>query len=264
MRSTTLHCLLALLIAAAALFCTGCFGHRLGDQQAQALANAHAGAVAAQQKRDAIAHEADPVKANLDAQALLDDLTRGMIGFIGAATVNADLPAPTFQPAVLLAQPERAHAYGDAGVAAAAKPPKGWSWEALASAGTAALAAVGVALRVGRNVPGVGGSIVAVLNGLWTTFVPDKVKAKEEAVDDSLDIAIAYGERLANIATNAGFGHLVEDAKLRALFLSEKLGATDEIKRRLSTVRSGAVTLPSLPADSRPAVIGLKPEPPPA
>lgn len=263
MRSTTLHCLLALLIAIAALTLPGCFGHRLGDEQAQALSNARAGAMAAQQKRDAIAHEADPVQASLDAQALLDDLTRGMIGFVGAASVNADLPAPTFQPAVLLEQPERAHAYGEAGVAAAAKPPRGWGWEAISAAGLTALGAVGVALKLGRNIPGVGGTVASILGPLWDHFVSDKVKDQEDAVDAGLDVAILYGERLATVATNAGYGYLVEDAKVRALILAEKAGATDEIKRRLSLARSGAIVMPSLPADSRPSVT-LKPEPSPA
>lgn len=257
MRFRTGLMLLALLLAATALL-LGC-GPRLSPGQAQALAEARVGAVAAQEQRQAVAQAEDPAEAARLTQELLDNLGRGALGFTLAATANLDLPEPSFASAAL-ALPEHAHAYAEAGAEAAAHPPKGWKAEGIAAMLLAASGALGVLLKLGRNIPGVGGTVAALLSPIWDHLVPTKVRDKEEAVDASLDIAIAYGERLAHALTNAGFGHIVEDAKLRARFLSEKLGVTEEVKRRLDLVRNGVVTLPPLPADTRP----IKPEPPPA
>lgn len=262
-RDLIIIVILVLLFSLAMTSCTT----RLSPGQAQALADARAGAMAAQQKRDAIAHAQDPVQANLEAQAQLDDLYRGLIGFTLATTANIDLPAPAFQPTVLIEDPDRALAYGEKGVAASKKPPKGWGAGVWTLVGSTALGAIGLALKLGRNVPGVGGVVSGMLSLAWDHFASDKVKEQEEAVDAGLDAAILYAERAAEIARAAGFGAMVDDAKERTRFLAITTGAQDEIKRRLALARSGALRLPALPADqlvTRPAQMPVKPSAPEA
>jgi hypothetical protein len=258
-RDEWIDCLLVIAglccAAAAMLLMTSCSEVRLSKDQAQALSEARAGATAAKQKREAVAHAQDPVQANLDAQEALDNLTRGLIGFVDAATVNAKLPAPLFAPSVLLEQPEQARAYGDKGVAASMNPPKGVNAERWAAIGTAAVVGVGFLLRIGRNVPGIGGTVAGILSPIWNFLVPAKVVAQEKAVDHALDVAVLFGERLSSILSAAGFRQQVEDAKLRAAFMAEKLGVREEIEMRLREVRDGSTPpLPALPVERRPPV----------
>lgn len=248
MRHSLLSIAISLLIAATAMLVLHGCGPRLSDAQAQAVADARAGALVLQEKRDAIAKASDPAAAaELEAQ-VLDALGLGSQGFFLAATADLKLPAPTFQPAVLRQQPAEATRYAAAGKAAALTPPKGSAAGFWALLGGGAVTALGLVLTLGKNLPGVGGVAFRLANVGWALLTPKRQKDAEtqaaavaEVVDDGLDIAIAYGEFLAVALKRAGQGALVEQAKDRASYLADKLGATDEVKRRLDLVRSGAL-----------------------
>lgn len=225
------------IIAALAFSMSGC-ARRLSNGQAQALAEARAGAQAVVEKEHAITLEQDPAVAALMARALLDDIEHGALGFTLAATADLELPAPTFQPVVLREQPMEAAKYAAAGKLAALNPPKGWGAGVWAALIPGAIGVVGVALTLAKNIPGVGGVAASLASAAWTLLAPKQTKAKEEAIDNSLDVAVLYGEYLATALRRAGLGTLVDAAKDKAQFLASKLGATEEIRRRLVEARS--------------------------
>lgn len=204
-------CCLALLLC-------GC-GPRLSDGQAQALADARAGA------------EVFPEQPSEEAHAV----GAGVSGFVLAATENLEgLPEPTAAPAEIIAAPKP---YAEAGKHAAANPPKGWGAGVWALIGSGTVAVIGFGLRLARNVPGVGGVVAGILSPLWDRFVPDKVRAREQQVDQVANRAMRYADELALIATAAGLGEQVERAKARAADVAEQLGVKEEIDRRLREIR---------------------------
>lgn len=156
-----------LILGIALLLCAGCFGTRISDDQAKALADARAGAQAYQMEDGATA-----------------DVAAGVAGYVLATTANMDdLPAPSLAPEAIIAAPADYKAAGDE---AAAMPPKGWQAGAWVAIGGTALAALGLALRIGRNVPGIGGTVAGILGPLWDAFVPDKVRAREKQLEQAV------------------------------------------------------------------------------
>lgn len=116
------------------------------------------------------------------AQSAVDDVQRtilaGMDARLSAAVEapNASFPPPTMTAADILK---------DAGKYASTAPPEhdGWSWLAIAGgAGTA----IAVALRLGKNLPGVAGILATFADYMWKQTAPVKAHAADAAASAAL------------------------------------------------------------------------------
>ena len=233
-----IHAILTAALVATMFLVTGCGENRMSQEQAQALSEARAGVRAAKE----IQAKSTPETQAADYQRIMDNLLPGIAAWTDAASATMKLPEPKWQPTVLVDSPEAAPKYAEAAQVAAANPPEGWGVGRWAAFGTMALTAVGTALHLSRNLPGIAGVVGGALSWAWKLWAPDKAKEEEKLAfqaADALKAAIAYGDRVAEIAHGAGFGHLVEDAKLRARMLAERLHVHEPIAAAIEAVRKG-------------------------
>jgi hypothetical protein len=193
-----------------ALLITGCGKSRqITDDQAQHLADARAGAAAVMELLKTV--EIDPVGANL---------VLGSCGFLIGGTANIpDMPAALVSAEQLLASPDAGRTYADRG-AKAAKDPAGGDMGLWFAIGSGALAALGIALKIGRNIPGIGGTIAGLMQA-GLAFAPDSFRKKILGGEQVAGHAIEYAKQvealvLADPVMAEQFGPIIAQMKIQA------------------------------------------------
>jgi len=216
--------LFALMVA---LVLVGC-GSRSPDANLQPLADA-------QHASEALASSSTGQTSDV-AHAIADD--------IGAYVIASGLALPepstiaksasTAQGAALYA----AHAADRKAAAVSAASAGKW-----AAIGAAAITAIGIALRLGRNLPGVAGMALSLADSGWKMWAPDKAKKAEAAQANALRQAVAFGTTAAAIAGTvpALLPHL-EKLKDRAEKFAALTGTAPIIKGLLAEAKFTATT----------------------
>jgi len=170
-------------------------------------------------------------------------LAAGIAADIDTGTLGMDLPQPG--PAALAA----AHSAGaaadyskgsqDRAAEAHREISAGW-WAGI---GAASLAGLGLALRLGKNLPGGAGLALSAAEGLWALLAPKKVKDQEKAQTAALHQAVAYGHAVTEIASSdPGLAREIELVKDGVNKMAMRTGAKpiidallDEAKYRQAT-----------------------------
>jgi len=200
MRSATL-----LASALLVLLLSGC-GGREAPSREQSLAEANAGVMAL------------PLAKTESERA---QIQQGIQDYLVAANEGKELPPPKHTPADIAADPPTFAADG----AKAKKDSSGWRLVGIISG---AAFVVGVALRIGKDLPGVAGIAISLADVVWRQLAPNAAIDADRRAGAALQNAVQYGRAVTAIATAADPG-AVELVKNASAAVQAHLGIKDQI-----------------------------------
>lgn len=211
--------LLGLCVMAAAFF-SSCA--RLSDGQAQALAEAKAGA-------DVILD--DRLWGSLDPTSR-ERISHGVAGFIRGATQDADLPAPEFATTTI---PSVASQYETAGTKSAREPANGFGAGVWGMIGAGGLAALGLL----RFVPGAGGMVANLAYAYIAPKVDRITDSKAHQLYQHGAAVVQYGVDMANVAeaVNPQAAAIVQ---AESIALQKKLGIQSTIAAMVTAAKAAS------------------------
>lgn len=208
---------------------------RLSDGQAQALAEAKAGAAVILD---------DDLWGSLDPTSR-DRIAHGVAGFIAGSTQEADLPPPAFEAPRIAADPIP---FEGAGTKSARSPESGVGAGVWGMVGAGGLALLGLL----RFVPGAGGMVANLAYAYIAPKVDRITDRKAHQLYQHGAAVVEYGVQMANIA-EATAPAVAAEVQARAMAIQDRLGIREVVVDLVAAAKArSASDQPPLPAPAPP------------